>query len=108
MKIEYNILWFEDQFEEISATVDAVTNLLGDFGFEAKIEKIEVVTPDVVEALSLRLSGYNPYDLILFDYQLGGVERSDGVDVAKSLRKNLYSDMIFYSASPRSQLRDLL
>ncbi len=108
MKIEYKILWFEDQFEDITATVEAVENLLDDFGFKADIEKVEVVTPGVVSELSEKLSGYNPYDLILFDYQLGKDGRADGMDVAISLRQHLYSDMIFYSASPRSELRKLL
>lgn len=108
MKIRYKILWFEDQFDEISATVEAVEDMLGDFGFSADIERVEVVTHEEVTRIASNLSGYNPYDLILFDYQLGGSGYSNGVDIANSLRQELFSDMIFYSATPRAELRKLL
>jgi len=108
MKIEYKILWFEDQFDDISATIEAVEEFLKEHGFKAVIKKEEVVTSERVVELALQLSGYNPHDLILFDYDLGGDGRSNGMEIAKVLRKHLYSDMVFYSGKSRSELRKLL
>lgn len=107
MKIEYKILWFEDQFDQMSATHESLRDLLDEHGFDLKVDLKDVVTLELVNQISNALKNYNPYDLILFDYGLGE-GAANGVDIAKRLRTHLYSDMIFYSAKSRSDLRDLL
>jgi hypothetical protein len=107
MKLEYKVLWFEDQFEYIEETIEEIAGLVRDSGFMPDIEKRTGITSAEIEELSKRLESYNPYDLIIFDHDLGGASE-DGLYIANKLRNTIYTDMIFYSGKVPGELRKLL
>ncbi|MFB9136366.1 hypothetical protein ACFSJQ_14005 [Vibrio olivae] len=107
MKSEYKILWFEDQFDEVAGDYERVGQLVSEYGFIPDITKKISVTEDEIELLSSQLSSYNPYDLIIFDYDLGG-QSENGLSIASHLRSKIFTDMVFYSGQVPKQLRKML
>lgn len=107
MKAEYKILWFEDQFDEVEGDYERVCGLISEYGFVPDIIRRESITEDEIEALSSQLSSYNPYDLIIFDYDLGG-HSENGLSIASHLRSKIFTDMVFYSGQVPKQLRTML
>lgn len=106
MKIDYKILWFEDRPNDIRSGLESVNSSIQARGFRPNIEIVESVTPEEVNSLSDRLSRYNTYDLIVFDYDLG--EGPNGAEVAASLRRRVWTDMVFYSGKTVAELRRIL
>jgi hypothetical protein len=112
MKLEYKILWIDDLFntsgsDSVEAYVEAVEDLLERHGFLVDIRKERGFSVDDITNLSKKLVLHNPYDFIIFDYDLGKASEN-GSDIAKQLRQKIYTDMIFYSATPIPKLRKLL
>ena len=107
MKIEYKVLWFEDQFESMEGYFERLQELVRSQGFIPEFTHRGNVTQTGIEELSYQLNNYNPYDLIIFDCDLGA-ESSSGLDIAAGLRRRIYTDMIFYSGKAPTELRKLL
>lgn len=105
MKISYKILWIEDHFKEVKPFISNLSSKLKNLGFILEVEKISTFTGSDLSDLSDKLSIYNPYDIIFFDYDLGDAK---GDDVAYQLRTAIYTDMIFYSGTKGSELRKIL
>ena len=96
MKLEYRILWFEDDPESVQDVVDALRGLLREQGFELVCvwgECNDATMTDTVE----RLHNYNPYDLMVFDYDLGS--GLTGEDLAQTLRSKIWTEILYYSAN---------
>ncbi len=107
MKLEYKVLWFEDQFEHIKGDVERIEEYVRSFGFEPNFVHKDKISSSEIESLSTALDNYNPYDLIIFDYDLGsGSEK--GLNIAHHLRNKIYTDMVFYSGQVPADLRRLL
>lgn len=107
MKLEYKVLWFEDQFSEVEGDVDRLKSLVREYGFIPDFDHRDKISEQEIEALAVRLEEYNPYDLIIFDYDLGG-NSANGLNIAAHLRNKIYTDMIFYSGQVPHQLRKYL
>ena len=96
MKLEYRILWFEDDHESVQDVIDALRDLLHEQGFELMCEWGEcnaVAMTGTVE----RLQNYNPYDLMVFDYDLGS--GLTGEELAQTLRSKIWTEILYYSAN---------
>ena len=96
MKLEYRILWFEDDHESVQDVIDALRGLLREQGFELVCEWGEcnaVAMTGTVE----RLQNYNPYDLMVFDYDLGS--GLTGEELAQTLRSKIWTEILYYSAN---------
>ncbi len=107
MKLEYKVLWFEDQFEHIEGDVERVKEYVKSFGFEPNFVHRDRISSSEIEILSAALDNYNPYDLIIFDYDLGSGSET-GLNIARHLRNKIYTDMVFYSGQIPSELRKVL
>ncbi len=107
MKLEYKVLWFEDQFEYVDDAISSIEQFVREKGFLPEIERRTGITGDEIDELAEKLDGYNPYDLIIFDYDLGGASE-DGLHIAGKLRNTIFTDMIFYSGKVSGELRKLL
>jgi CheY-like chemotaxis protein len=107
MKLTYKVLWFEDQFDEVQYDYERLQALVAEFGFIPEFTHRSSVTRQEIEELSEQLSTYNPYDLIIFDYDLGGLSE-DGLSIASHLRSKIFTDMIFYSGKVPKELREML
>ena len=96
MKLEYRILWFEDDHESVFDVVEALRGLLAQQGFELKCEWGEC-NALVMQRTVDRLRKYNPYDLMVFDYDLGSGLK--GEVLAQALRSKIWTDILYYSAN---------
>lgn len=107
MKIKYKALWIEDQFEYVEQYIAGISDRLKDYGFKLEITRLNSLSGEELEALSNKLSNYNPYDMILFDYDLGENNKA-GNEIARELRNRIFTDMIFYSGKSSEDLRTVL
>jgi DNA-binding NarL/FixJ family response regulator len=89
MKLEYNILWLEDEEDEdLTKLIEAY---LGGYGFDAKI----INCGDNKEFNSKNLD-FKKIDLLICDYHLSNRETS--LELMKKIQeKNIYFEVIFYS-----------
>ena len=96
MKLEYRILWFEDDPESVLDIVEALRGLLHNQGFELVCDWGECNATTMTETVE-QLRNYNPYDLMVFDYDLGS--GLTGEELAKTLRSRIWTDILYYSAN---------
>lgn len=105
MKINYKVLWIEDHFKEVKPFIDGLSIKLANVGFKFEVVKKTTLSDGDIVELRDKLSIYNPYDMIFFDYDLGNMK---GNEIASQLRSDIYTDMIFYSGKPNDELRKAL
>lgn len=92
MTLTFSLLAVDDQPETISGAVHLLRDHLRDRGFRLDEKAIDF---DDTSSLINYESG--AYDLVIIDFNLGGIDK-DGLEEAKNFRKkNLYNEMIFYS-----------
>ena len=96
MKLEYRILWFEDDHESVQDVVDALRGLLRGQGFELVCVWGECNADTMTDTVE-RLRNYNPYDLMVFDYDLGS--GLTGEELAQTLRTKIWTEILYYSAN---------
>lgn len=108
MKIDFEVLWFEDQPDALIPDIDNIRSFLAESGFNLKCDMRPSISVSDITILAQRLEKYNPYDLIMFDYDLGGGEEVDGSIVARSLRSHVFTEMVFYSGVATADLRRIL
>ncbi|MFC4762961.1 response regulator [Dyella koreensis] len=98
MKLEYKILWFDDNEEMYqSIDFDPLRQGIDGWGFVPEIEFVS--NPDDF----LKRSPFTDYDLIVVDYNLE--EHGQGQDfIAKIRDQEVYTEIIFYSAGKSSSL----
>lgn len=96
MRLDFNVLWVDDQPENIRGSVQTLQRGMADEGFELKhffcasmVEVQERLADDVFR---------DEIDLILVDWDLGK-DRPSGEKVISEVRERIpYKDVIFYSA----------
>ncbi|HHF3033330.1 TPA: hypothetical protein ACPJ1C_002525 [Vibrio diabolicus] len=107
MKLTYDILWFEDQFDVIAPSVSRLEGFIRDQGLIPVFEKRSGITEDEIYTLADKLEKNNPYDLVIFDFDMGDGSL-DGIEIAKILRTNIYTDMVFYSGKKPDEINELV
>tara|TARA_B100000700_G_scaffold325267_1_gene433594 strand:+ start:6782 stop:7678 length:897 start_codon:yes stop_codon:yes gene_type:complete len=98
MKIKYHILLFEDNYSSLGNFKGYLEGILYEQGFELDLSVIGENFHDEIIAISDKLQNYNPYDLIICDYDLGS-EEENGISIAERLRRGVYTDIVFYSGA---------
>lgn len=106
MKINYEILWFEDQPDALEHDLESIQRYLEDSGYTMKVDMMTTAAAVEVDAIAKRIGRYNKYDMIVFDYDLG--VDADGSEIARKLRAEVYTDMVFYSGDATADLRRIL
>jgi len=107
MKIKYKVLWIEDHLKTVQPAIENIKDRLADYGFIFDVETRESLDDKDLEDLRVKLSKYNPYDMIFFDYDLGEKTKK-GSEIARELRNTIFTDMIFYSGVAPNDLRKIL
>lgn len=95
MRLDFNVLWVEDQPDSIKAQIDAISLRMHGHGFS--------FSPTVCRSLDEARAQVDDdvfnddVDMVMVDWDLGGGSR--GQDAIKEIRRHIqYKDVIFYSA----------
>lgn len=105
MRLDFNVLWVDDQPNAVSAQITRIRTLMAEEGFNFNPTQCQSIGE--VEALIADDVFQDEVDLILVDWDLGGGVH--GQDVIERIRQVAqYKDVVFYSArTPASDLRRL-
>lgn len=102
MKLEYKILWFDDQPDSVKSMEEGISTRLSRLGFQLSVDwKKEV--KDVGSFLA-SLQKRTDIDLILMDWNMGA-NKDNGAVLAKRLRSKTYTEIVFYSSASPAELR---
>ncbi|WP_426136597.1 hypothetical protein [Pseudomonas sp. PWP3-1b2] len=105
MHLDYRILWFEDQIENIRPYQANISSAISRLGFNPRTETREVIAGAKDPLADLPSS--RDIDLVIMDFKLGG--GYDGASLAKRLKITYRdTDMIFYSSESARTLRRLI
>lgn len=103
MKLDFVILWFENQPKDVQTQMEEIKEYILNMGFNPEI-KIEENSKNIGR-LSESQELFYDYDLIVVDYDLG-VPDENGDHVAELIRKRFgFTDIIFYSGNTTTDLR---
>jgi CheY-like chemotaxis protein len=105
MRLDFNVLWVDDQPERIASQIKAITKHMEEQGFEFKADVCKSIADVRVRIKKDVFS--DEVDLILVDWDLG--EALKGQDAIAEIRETAqYKEVVFYSAhSAPEQLREL-
>lgn len=108
MKLAFQLLVVDDQPDAVNNAIGNLEDYLGKKGFDLEQNKPPALSgPDWDAFLNQDRNQGRSYDLVMVDYNLSQSEMGDVA--AKRLRTALhYTDIIFYSAEPRTKLLRLL
>ena len=105
MRLDFNLLWVEDQKENVISQYERIERSIKKEGFKAKVIFASSVE-EAVKLLDTDVYGDN-VDLILMDFDLGK-DNKTGADGLKDVRRIMpYKDIIFYSAKA-SELQNMV
>jgi hypothetical protein len=95
MRIDYNVLWFENDEGWLKQAVKGIGNLLDDYGFILK-ESIHKDGSKIEELIAAIQSKIIDVDIIFMDFKLSG--DVNGEKLIDTIRKrNLFTEILFYS-----------
>lgn len=104
MRLDYNVLWIDDQPRHVQSFRERIEFHLSEQGFA--LEVIQVASIDQAHERLGTNGGMDGVDLILVDYDLG--PGNGGEEVLRLVRDRFpYKDVIFYSAEDIPTLRRL-
>lgn len=95
MRIDYNILWFENDEGWFKQAVKFIRNSLDDYGFRLN-ETPQTDGSKIEELIAAIHSKVLDVDMIFMDYKLSG--NVNGEKLIETIRsRNLYTEILFYS-----------
>ena len=102
MRLNYEILWFENDKTSFNVKKKFVRSFLEEEGFNF-IEPRNEVDGSNIETIP-----FNNYDLIIADLKLDNDDK--GTDLLKSIRedKQIFTEVLFYSSDGEEKVRELL
>jgi len=106
MRIDFNVLWVDDQPDRINSLISAIERQMEAEGFHfnpALCKSPDELTGKIAEEVF-----NDEVDLVLVDWDLGA--QLQGQDIIEAIREKVpYKDVVFYSAqTPVSTLRQLV
>jgi hypothetical protein len=105
LRLDFNVLWVDDQPERIDSLIKRIAGRMEDEGFQFNASQCKSI--DEVRKLIGSDVFSDEIDLIVVDWDLGGDVQ--GQDAIAAIRETvLYKDVVFYSArNPADALRKL-
>lgn len=98
MKLNYYILWVEDDNSWFETTSELFEDTITSYGFHPVVERKKSLDEVIKELVG---NGLKKYDIFLIDFKLRNSK--DGDSIIDFLRdKNIYTDIIFYSSDKQS------
>lgn len=105
MRLDYKILWLEDQPHNVKEVEDRLRARLSRLGFNLIVDWNKP-NGDLNNIINTIKTSVEDSDLILLDYDLGRTD-IDGAKIAKKLRNlQILTDIIFYSSTTPTVLRE--
>lgn len=101
MRIDYNILWFEDNKSSFETKTKIVKEIIEDLGFEFPSPRHEI------DGENLAKIEYDKYDLIIADLNLAGVKAPPLIDKIRH-SDGVFTEVIFYSSDGEKAVREIL
>ena len=105
MRIDFNVLWVEDQKDQVKAQKERISRLLRTDGF-----KLQTLFAESVDAATDYLSDHiygDHVDLVLMDYDLGAGKHGDeGLELVR--QEFPYKDIVFYSGQKSVELAQMV
>ena len=98
MRIDYNVLWFENETRWLNPTKKNLSNFLDDYGFRLDVteEKDDTNLEKIIDDIKNNIIDI---DVIFMDYKLAKEQKGDSF--IKAIReKELFTEIIFYSMEP--------
>lgn len=106
MRLEFKILWFENQPDAVKAQREDIIEYIESVGFVASVQMEESAAN--LDALAAAQEKYDEYDLVVVDYDLGEPGKN-GDWVAQQVRRRFgFTDIIFYSGKKPGDLRKMV
>jgi hypothetical protein len=106
MRLDFNVLWVDDQPERVKSQIEAISRHMADQGFAFNAKQCKALN----EVTTFLTDDYfdDEIDLVLVDWDLGGgVEGQEAI--AHIREKVRYRDVVFYSAGKEpAELRELV
>lgn len=104
MKLDFTVLWIDDQPKHIQSYQESLQLKIAPLGFQLEVVSARSIA-EIADAVGSR-DGHDGIDLVLVDYDLGN---GGGGEVAlEQVRKIFrYKEIIFYSATDVEKLRTL-
>lgn len=94
MRLDFNVLWVDDQPDRVAAQIKKIALQMAEEGFEFK--PVQCTTMEQVEAAISEHVFTDEIDLILVDWDLGNnVHGEDAIDRIRQIVQ--YKDVVFYS-----------
>lgn len=101
MRIDYRVLWFEDNASSYSTKKAFVKDIVEDFGFNFVEPRNEV------DGSNIETIPYSMYDLIIADMSLAN--GSTGIKLMDAIRKkSVFTEVLFYSSNGEKAVREEL
>ncbi|SOE01832.1 hypothetical protein [Caenispirillum bisanense] len=105
MRLEFGVLWFENQPDDVRGQRKEIEEYIEELGFKPRIEMLS--DGDEVEILAERQRLYDDFEIVLVDYDLGQAGKGD--KLAGRIRKGFgFTDIVFYSGLTTVDLRNLV
>ncbi len=101
MRIDYNILWFENERSAFNSLKEIVKGIVEEFGFNFPEPKNEI-NGDNIETIN-----YDEYDLLIVDLKLAGTTGTSLIDKIRN-QEGVYTEVVFYSSDGERAVRDAL
>jgi hypothetical protein len=102
LRLDFNVLWVDDQPKAVDAQITRIKTRMADEGFNFNPTQCKSMAE--VEALIAGNVFQDEIDLILVDWDLGGgVHGQDVIELIRQVAQ--YKDVVFYSAQTQANLR---
>lgn len=104
MRLEFKVLWFENQMDQMTAAVTALDRELKKQGFRLELDHQQDASR--LEELAVHQERFHDFDLVVVDFDLGAGQPT-GDEVAQRIRTSFgFTDIIFYSGTATETLRE--
>ena len=101
MKLDYNILWFEDDIKSFNDKKIFIKSILDDFNLNFPEPRHEI------DGKNIDTINYSKYDLIIADMNLAKQEKAMSL-LDKIRKQNIFTEVLFYSSDGEKAVRNEL
>lgn len=105
MKLEYKILWIENDYDWLDSKLELFRDEIEEYGFAIKVDKCKHFNE--LDKIAEKDPNLTTFDIMLIDFKLDNDQTGDKI-IEKVREKKIYTDIIFYSTNSYEELQNLL